>query len=86
MIMNNNQNKLIQCYSDVLSVLNDYTFELTQTKNDIEVENIMAIVEKLTTNLKRIGETQIIEIVEHDLEPKNDNTIEEKSVEGGEAE
>ena len=74
----NNQEKLIQCYSDVLSVLNDYTFELTQTKNDIEVEDLMGIIEKLTTNLKRIGETQIIETVEHDLEPKEDKNIEDE--------
>lgn len=74
--MNDNQNKLIQCYSDVLSVLNDYTYELTQTTDDMQVENLMGTIEKLTTNLKRIGETQIIEVVEHDLEPKEDKIIE----------
>ena len=74
--MNDNQNKLMQCYSDVLSVLNDYTYELTKTTNDMQVENLMGIIEKLTTNLKRIGETGIIEIVEHDLEPKEDKNIE----------
>lgn len=74
--MNKNQEKLTQCYSDVLEVLSDYTFELTNTTNDMQVENLMGIIEKLTTNLKRIGETSIIEIVEHDLEPKEDKNIE----------
>ena len=74
--MNENQEKLAQCYSDVLEVRSDYTFELTKTTNDMQVENLMGIIEKLTTNLKRIGETGIIEIVEHDLEPKEDKNIE----------
>ena len=80
--MNKNQEMLAQCYSDVLEVLSDYTFELTKTTNDMQVENLMGIIEKLTTNLKRIGETGIIEIVEHDLEPKENKNI----AEGGEAE
>lgn len=66
----NNQEKLVQCYSDVLDVLSDYTFELKSSNNDMQVEELMGIIERLTTNLKRIGETQIIETVEYDLEPK----------------
>lgn len=73
-----NQEKLAQCYTDVLTTLYDYTGELVDSTNDIVVNDIIDIVDRLTTNLKRIGETQIIEIVEGDLEPKEDKNIEEE--------
>lgn len=74
----NNQEKLAQCYTDVLTTLYDYTGELVESTNDIATNDIIDIIDRLTTNLKRIGETQIIEVVEHDLEPKEDKIIEEE--------
>ena len=82
----NNQGKLVQCYSDVLDVLSDYTFELKSSNNDMQVEELMGIIERLTTNLKRIGETQIIETVEYDLEPKEQKQEDKNIEEEGEAE
>ena len=82
----NNQEKLVQCYSDVLDVLSDYTFELKSSNNDMQVEELMGIIERLTTNLKRIGETQIIETVEYDLEPKEQKQEDKNIEEEGEAE
>ena len=72
----NNQEKLAQCYTDVLTTLYDYTGELVESTNDIATNDIIDIIDRLTTNLKRIGETQIIEVVEYDLEPKEDKIIE----------
>lgn len=65
--MTNNE-KLVACYTDVLDTLYDYTGELVNSKNDLDTESILSIVERLTTNLKRIGETQIMEHVEEDVE------------------
>lgn len=75
--MTNNE-KLVACYTDVLDTLYDYTGELVNSKNDLDTESILSIIERLTTNLKRIGETQIMEHVEEDVE-ENKN-IEEVEV------
>lgn len=75
--MTNNE-KLVACYSDILDTLYDYTGELVNAKNDDVVDSILGVVERLTTNLKRLGETQLVEIIEEDIE-KNRN-IEEAEV------
>lgn len=76
--MTNNE-KLVACYSDILDTLYDYTGELVNAKNDDAVDSILGVVERLTTNLKRLGETQLVEIIEEDIE-KEDETIEEVEV------
>lgn len=76
--MTNNE-KLVACYSDILDTLYDYTGELVGAKNDDAVDSILGVIERLTTNLKRLGETQLVEIIEEDVE-KNDKTIEEVEV------
>lgn len=65
---------LAQCYTDVLNSMADYTASL-EADNKLEaMEEDMAVVEKLSVILKRIGETQVIELVEQDL----DNTTNEE--------
>lgn len=76
--MTNNE-KLVACYSDILDTLYDYTGELVSAKNDDVVDSILGVIERLTTNLKRLGETQLVEIIEEDIE-KEDETIEEVEV------
>jgi hypothetical protein len=52
----------------------DYTASL-EADNKLEaMEEDMAVVEKLSVILKRIGETQVVELVEQDL----DNTTNEE--------
>ena len=67
--MTNNE-KLVACYSDILDTLYDYTGELVSAKNDEAVESILSAIERLTTNLKRLGETQLVEIIEEDIQKK----------------
>ena len=69
-----NMELLAQCYTDVLNSMADYTASL-EADNKLEaMEEDMAVVEKLSVILKRIGETQVIEFVEQDL----DNTTNEE--------
>ena len=75
--MTNNE-KLVACYSDILDTLYDYTGELVSAKNEEAVESILSAIERLTTNLKRLGETQLVEIIEEDIE--KDRNIEEAEV------
>lgn len=78
--MTNNE-KLVACYTDVLDTLYDYTGELVNAKNDVVVNDIIGVIEKLTTNLKRLGETQLVEIIEEDIEKEDENiNIEEEFV------
>ena len=70
--------KLVGCYNDILDTLYDYTGELINAKNDDVVNDILGVVERLTTNLKRLGETQLVEIIEEDIE--KDRNIEEAEV------
>ena len=65
---------LAQCYTDVLSSMADYTYYLQNDTHLEDLEEDMAVVEKLSVILKRIGETQVIELVEQDL----DNTTNEE--------
>lgn len=63
-----NMELLAQCYTDVLNSMADYTASL-EADNKLEaMEEDMAVVEKLSVILKRIGETQVIELVEQDLD------------------
>lgn len=67
-----NQEKLVQCYTDVLNSLFAYTGMLAEEIDPLDIEDILAFVEKHTVILKRLGETQIIETVENDLDGHNE--------------
>ncbi len=69
-----NMKLLAQCYTDVLNSMADYTASLEADTKLEALEEDMAVVEKLSVILKRIGETQVIELVEQDL----DNTTNEE--------
>ena len=64
----NNFEKLQLCYTDVLDTLCDLTNGLVQ-QNDLDaMQDDLELIEKTSVILKRLGETQIIESVEKDVE------------------
>ena len=64
----NNFEKLQLCYADVLDTLCDLTNGLVQ-QNDLDaMQDDLELIEKTSVILKRLGETQIIESVEKDVE------------------
>ena len=69
-----NMKLLAQCYTDVLNSMADYTSSLEADTKLEALEEDAAVIEKLSVILKRIGETQVIELVEQDL----DNTTNEE--------
>lgn len=66
--MTGNQSVLVGCYTDVLYTLVDLTHSLYESPTEEEMEYYLTLVEKTSVILKRIGETQVIEDVEQDLE------------------
>ena len=63
-----NMEKLQLCYTDVLDTLCDLTNGLVQ-QNDLDtMQDDLELIEKTSVILKRLGETQIIESVEKDVE------------------
>ena len=72
-----NQEKLVQCYTDVLETLSTFTYNLVEENNLDKISEWLDLVEKTSVILKRIGETQILEEVEYDLEPKEEKEEEE---------
>ena len=62
-----NQEKLVQCYTDVLETLSTFTYNLVEENNLDKISEWLDLVEKTSVILKRIGETQILEEVEYDL-------------------
>lgn len=73
-----NQEKLVQCYTDVLETLSTFTYNLVEENNLDKISEWLDLVEKTSVILKRIGETQILEEVEYDLEPKEEKEEEAK--------
>ena len=69
-----NMELLAQCYTDVLNSMADYTASLEADTKLEALEEDANVIEKLSVILKRIGETQVIELVEQDL----DNTTNEE--------
>ena len=69
-----NMKLLAQCYTDVLNSMADYTASLEADTKLEALEEDMSVIEKLSVILKRIGETQVVELVEQDL----DNTTNEE--------
>lgn len=67
MIMTNME-KLQLCYTDMLDVLCDLTNELNNENDLMNFDDDLALIERASVILKRIGETQIIESVEKDVE------------------
>ena len=74
-----NQEKLAQCYTNVLDNLLDYTTMLRNEDDPVNTEDFLSFVEKHTVILKRIGETQIIEMVEDDLDGHNEEEGDEEA-------
>lgn len=74
-----NQEKLVQCYTDVLETLSTFTYNLVEENNLDKISEWLDLVEKTSVILKRIGETQILEEVEYDLEPKEEKEEEAKA-------
>lgn len=74
-----NQEKLVQCYTDVLETLSTFTYNLVEENNLDKISEWLDLVEKTSVILKRIGETQILEEVEYDLEPKEEKAEEAKA-------
>lgn len=63
-----NMEKLRLCYTDVLDTLCDLTNGLVQ-QNDLDAMiDDLELIEKTSVILKRLGETQIVESVEKDVE------------------
>lgn len=63
-----NIEKMTLCYTDVLDTLCDLTNGLVQ-QNDLDaMQDDLELIEKTSVILKRLGETQIIESVEKDVE------------------
>ena len=77
--MMENQKQLIQCYTDVLDTLSNLTYNLAEENNLDRIEEWLSLVEKTSVILKRVGETQILEEVEYDLEPKEEKEEEAKA-------
>ena len=63
-----NTQMLTQCYTDVLGVLHDMTGMLAEDNTVEKIEQDLSVIEKVTVILKRIGETQVLETVEEDLD------------------
>lgn len=64
----NNFEKMQLCYTDVLDTACDLSAMLNAENNLDAFGDILDALDKTTIILKRIGETQIIESVEKDVE------------------
>lgn len=64
----NNFEKMQLCYTDVLDTACDLSAMLKEENDTAEFGDILDALDKTTIILKRIGETQIIESVEKDVE------------------
>lgn len=63
-----NIEKMTLCYTDVLDTLCDLTNGLVQQDDLDAMLDDLELIEKTSVILKRLGETQIIESVEKDVE------------------
>ena len=63
-----NFEKMQLCYTDVLDTACDLSAMLKEENDIAEFGDILDALDKTTIILKRIGETQIIESVEKDVE------------------
>ena len=64
----NNFEKMQLCYTDVLDTACDLSAMLKEENDTAEFGDILDALDKTTIILKRIGETQIIESLEKDVE------------------
>ena len=64
----NNFEKMQLCYTYVLNAACDLSAMLNEENDVVEFGDILDALDKTTIILKRIGETQIIESVEKDVE------------------
>lgn len=63
-----NMEKLQTCYTDILDALCDLTGELAEENDLNNFEDDLALIERASVILKRLGETSIIEEVKKDIE------------------
>ena len=68
----NNMEKLKLCYTDVLDALVDLTGNLADEDDLLNFDDDLALIEKVSVILKRLGETQVIEQVEQDIKEGDD--------------
>jgi hypothetical protein len=73
-----NFDKIIAVQTDILETLYTYTGMLVENTNIDDDEEIMDMIDKLTTNLKRVGDTNVFEQVDDDSNDQVANMIEEK--------
>ena len=59
--MMSNSQKISQSFSDLVDVLYDLTAAISQRTDYREIGEDMILVDKITTNLKRMAETGILE-------------------------
>ena len=59
--MMSNSQKISQSFSDLVDVLYDLTASISQRTDYREIGEDMVLVDKITTNLKRMAETGILE-------------------------
>ena len=64
----NNFEKMQLCYTDVLDAMCDLTNSLSQENNLNNFMDDLDLIDKASVILKRMGDTQIIESVEKDVE------------------
>ena len=63
-----NFEKMQLCYTDVLDAMCDLTNSLSQENNLNNFMDDLDLIDKASVILKRMGDTQIIESVEKDVE------------------
>ena len=75
-----NQEKFLTSYSDLIDLLYSFTGSLKDVKNTKDInEDDLNLLGELTTNIKRMGDTVIIEQSSEDIQPQKVN----KKTKGG---
>jgi hypothetical protein len=57
----NNQDRLTDAMSDLTTLLVDVTTEITKTTEPARLVELLDLVNNITTNVKRIGDTVVLE-------------------------
>lgn len=78
--MMSNQEKFIQSYTDLIDILYDLTGEMQEQKDYNKMLPDIEILDKVTTNLKRMGDTVVLNSVEEveKLEKKSIKEVDNK--------
>lgn len=73
-----NFDKIIAVQTDILDTLYIYTGMLIENEKVDDDEEILDMIDKITTILKRVGDTNVFEQVDDDSNDQVANMIEEK--------